>query len=58
MFTSYEDSVYAYTDAEGKLSVPIIKQLFDEHGSNLSEFLESTGDNWDDAEVVLNWLGY
>lgn len=59
MFTCYEESVMAHADADGKLSSSVIKQLFDEHGSDLNEFIsQATDDNFDDAESILDWLGY
>lgn len=59
MFTSYADSVMAHADAEGKLQSCVIEQLFDEHSSDLNEYVEaSTDENVDDAERVLDWLGY
>ena len=49
----------AYADADGKLQTHIIEQLFEEHGSDLDEFIaQSTPDNFDDAETILDWLGY
>lgn len=59
MFTCYEESVMAHADAEGKLSASVIKQLFDEHGSDIEEFLsQATDETFDDAESILDWLGY
>ena len=49
----------AHADSEGKLSASVIKQLFDEHGSDINEFTtQATEDNFDDAETILDWLGY
>ena len=59
MFTSYEESVLCHADAEGKLPAHVIRQLFDEHGSDFADYVSSTPDElWDDGKTVLNWLGY
>ena len=61
MFTSYEESVHAHADAEGRLSRHNIKQLFYDHGSSFKDYLEWNkidDDNWDMADLVLEWLGY
>ena len=67
MFTSYEESVRAHADAEGKLPADVIRQLFSEHcclspehpASSFAHYSSSVSDeDWDDADRVLNWLGY
>jgi len=59
MFDSYEDSVRFHANAEGKLSADVIRQLFQEHGSNFANYSSTVSDEeWDDANRVLDWLGY
>ena len=59
MFDSYEESVRAQADAEGKLSADVIHQLFQEHSSSFADYSSTVSDDaWDDADRVLCWLGY
>ena len=59
MFDSYEESVRFHADAEGKLPADVIKQLFQEHSSNFANYSSTVSDEeWDDANRVLDWLGY
>lgn len=61
MFTSYEESVHYHADAEGRLSRHIIKQLFHQHSSSFKDYEawdKVNDDNWDMADLVLEWLGY
>ena len=67
MFTSYEESVRAHADAEGKLPAAVIRQLFHEHcclspedpASSFAHYSSTVSDEqWDDVDRVLSWLGY
>ena len=59
MFNSYEESVMAHADCDGKLPALVIRQLFQEHSSNFANYSSTVSDEeWDDAERVLSWLGY
>ena len=56
---TYEESFLSTCDAEGKAPAWAIKQIFEEHGSDLDEFIGlATPQEWDDGEKILNWLGY
>ena len=59
MFDSYEKSVMAHADCDGKLPAQVIRQLFEEHGSDFADYSSTvSNENWDDGVRVLNWLGY
>ena len=64
MFTSFEDSLIAHTDSEGRLQAHLVRQLLNEHGFTVSEWVkdcESRGKSdelLDHAETILEWLGY
>ena len=56
---NYEESFLSTCDAEGKAPSWAIKQIFEEHGSDLEEYLTQVSDlTWDDGETLLHWLGY
>ena len=61
----YEDNTYcqsflAHADANGNVSESVLEQIFDEHGSDLADFVESL--EWDQSMfngvLILQWLGY
>ena len=59
MFDSYEESVMAHADCDGKLPADVIRQLFQEHSSNFANYSSTVSDEqWDDADRILSWLGY
>jgi len=56
---SYEESFLSTCDAEGKAPSWAIKQIFEEHSSDLDEFIGlATPQEWDDGETILHYLGY
>ena len=60
MFTTYRDSVLDYAGADGTLALKIIEQLLDEHGAldRIEEFKQDLGDQFTDAEALLDYMGY
>ena len=60
----YEDNTYcqsflAPTDAEGNVSHSVRAQIFEEHGSDLDEFIGlATVQEALNGRVILAWLGY
>lgn len=62
--TMYEDNSYcqsflAHTDAEGNVSHSVRAQIFEEHGSDLDEFIGlATVKEALNGRVILAWLGY
>ena len=54
---TYEESFLSTCDAEGLAPSWAIKQIFEEHGSDLEDYQANTP-NWEDGEAILNWLGY
>ena len=61
---TYEESVLAFADSEGKLNAFNVRQLINEHGLTVSDWVsdcEARGlsdDLLDDAQAILTWLGY
>ena len=56
---TYEESFLSTCDAEGLAPAWAIEQIFEEHGSNFTEFTMNTpGDQWLNGEAILEWLGY
>ena len=61
---SYAESVMSFTDSEGKLNALNIKQLLNEHGFTVADWIADHAarnmhdDLIDDAQTILNWLGY
>jgi len=59
MFDSYEESVMVHADCDGKLPAQVIRQLFEEHGSDFADYSSTvSNETWDDGVRVLDWLGY
>lgn len=64
MFTTYEDSVLAAADDDGRLSRDDAERLLADHGASLHEIYEDNhGVSWAalderNAEALLAWLGY
>ena len=60
MFTSYRESVLDYMGADGTLALKIIEQLLDDHGAldEIEEFRQALGDQFNDAEALLDYMGY
>ena len=56
---TYEESFLSTCDAEGFAPGWAVSQIFEEHGTNVDEFIQSTPEaKWFDGETILNWLGY
>ena len=56
---TYEESFLSTCDAEGSAPPWAIKQIFQEHRSTYTEFLNDTNEKlWFDGEAILNYLGY
>ena len=55
---TYEESFLSTCDAEGLAPAWAIKQIFKEHGSNLTNYQEANPRNWENGELILEWLGY
>jgi hypothetical protein len=56
---TYEESFLSTCDAEGFAPGWAIEQIFEEHGSDLDEYLEChKGYGYDHGETILHWLGY
>ena len=54
---TYEESFLSTCDAEGKAPSWAIKQIFEEHSSDLDEFIGlATPQEWDDGETILHYL--
>ena len=58
MFFSYEDSVLDAADDAGKLTSADAHRLCTDHGCQLAAYAIETGDLSNDAEGLLEWLGY
>ena len=55
----YCQSFLAHTDAEGNVSHSVRAQIFEEHGSDLDEFIGlATVKEALNGRVILAWLGY
>jgi len=55
---SYEESFLDTCDDQGKVPAWAIKQIFEEHGSSLTNFQEANPRDWEQGELILEWLGY
>ena len=56
---TYRESFLEICNAEGKAPSWAIKQIFEEHSSDLEEYLTQVSDlTWDDGEAILEWIGY
>lgn len=56
---TYCQSFLAHTDAEGNVSHSVRAQIFEEHGSDLDEFIGlATVKEALNGRVILAWLGY
>ncbi len=55
---TYEESFLSTCDAEGLAPSWAIKQIFEEHGSDLPGFQACHEHDWEYGETILNWLGY
>ena len=56
---TYEQSFLSTCDAEGLAPSWAIKQIFEEHGSDLREYVAAnSSEQWDNGEAILTWLGY
>ena len=55
---TYEESFLSTCDAEGLAPGWAIKQIFEEHGSDLAGFQACHPHDWDYGETILNYLGY
>ncbi len=60
MFIPFRESVLDYASADGTIAPKIIEQLLIDHGllDTIDDVKSELGDEWDDAEVFLAWLGY
>ena len=54
---SYEESFLSVCDEDGLAPVWAIEQIFAEHNENLDVYLSANPYNWDDGELILQWLG-
>lgn len=57
-WVTYEDSVIAHTDNDGRLSDANCMKLCSDHGSQWSEAIADLGDYANHGETLLGWLGY
>ena len=56
---SYCQSFLAHADAEGNVSHSVRAQIFEEHGSDLDEFIGlATVSEGFNGRKILQWLGY
>ena len=55
---NYEESFLSTCDAEDLAPAWAIKQIFDEHGSDLADFQASHPKDWENGETILHWIGY
>ena len=56
---TYEESFLSTCDAEGNAPDWAFSQIFEEHGSSIDEYTDSTPEaNWLNGETILDWLGY
>ena len=55
---TYEESFLSTCDAEGHAPGWVIKQIFEEHGSDLPGFQAVHTTDWTYGETILDWLGY
>ena len=56
---TYEESFLSTCDAEGNVPYWAFLQIFDEHGSAVTDFTDETPmTQWYNGEAILNWLGY
>jgi hypothetical protein len=58
MLDSFEDSVLAAADSDGKLTSADADKLCFDHGCQLAAYVVDTGDLSQDAYGLLSWLGY
>ena len=56
---TYTESFLSACDAEGNAPEWAIKQIFEDHNSELSDYNEThKGYGRENAESILDWLGY
>lgn len=57
---TYEESFLSTCDAEGNAPNWAIDQIFEEHGSDYADFVESLefDQSMFNGKTILNWLGY
>ena len=56
---TYRQSFLDICNDEGQAPAWAIEQIFKEHGSDLTDFSNSTPDHLvDDGETILVWIGY
>ena len=56
---TYEESFLSTCDAEGLAPAWAITQIFEDHGSSLDEYTDSTPEaQWWNGQAILNYLGY
>ena len=56
---SYAQSFLDICNDEGQAPVWAIEQIFEEHGSDLNEFAETTPEHLlDNGEAILEFIGY
>ena len=55
---TYEESFLSTCDAEGLAPAWAIKQIFEEHGSDLPGFQACHEHDWQYGQTILNYLGY
>ena len=59
MFDTYADQVMDATDADGLLSVQLVKVLMDDHSTSLHAMeLDGYTGHSRDAAALLEWMGY
>ena len=57
-WVTYEDSVIAHTDNDGRLSDANCHKLCDDHGLRWFDAVKDLGDYANHGETLLGWLGY
>tara|TARA_R110001606_G_C15122664_1_gene622304 strand:+ start:116 stop:292 length:177 start_codon:yes stop_codon:yes gene_type:complete len=56
---TYRESFLDICNDQGQAPVWAIRQIFEEHGSDLHEFSECTpAELCDNGETILEWIGY
>lgn len=55
---TFEDSVLAHTDEDGRLSDALCIKLCSQHGITWTDCVPDLGDYANHGETLLTWLGY
>ncbi len=58
--TNYTESVTQHADEDGLLDEAVVLQLLQQHGleDTVADVKMDLGDEWNEADVFMAWLGY